>query len=126
MSSMDVTMVVDTRKDRIRFRKAALHQLGDPVRIQLLVHPEKKLVAIRSVEQERAGDQSYKISQNVFTSDFCFEIYSRSFIVELCRLVGKLETGCYRMSGRVLPRDRAAVFYLNSLARYDLQERAHE
>lgn len=126
MSSKDITMVVDTRKDRIRFRKATLHQIGDPDRIQLLVHPGKKLVAIRSVDRERAGDQSYKISQSVFTSDYCFEIYSRSFIVELCHLVGNLETGCYRMSGRVLPRDRAAVFYLHSLARYDIQEQAHE
>lgn len=126
MSSKDITMVVDTRKNRIRFRKATLHQLGDPDRIQLLVHPGKMLVAIRSVDRERAGDQSYKISQSVFTSDYCFEIYSRSFIVELCHLVGNLETGCYRMSGRVLPQDRAAVFYLRSLARYDLQEQAHE
>lgn len=126
MTPLDTTVVVDTRKDRIRFRKATLHLLGDPDRIQLLVHPEKKLVAIRTVEKERAGDQSYKISQNVFTSDFCFEIYSRSFIIELFRLVGKLETGCYRMSGRVLPMEHAAVFYLNSLIRYDAKESAHE
>ena len=125
-NSADALMLIDLRKARTRFRKDTLHLLGDPSRVLLLIHPEKKLVAIRAVDRERSGDHSYKIRKNVFTSDFCFEIYSTSLVLKLRLLAGGLEAGSYRMSGRVLPSERAAVFYLSSISRFNSQEHMNE
>lgn len=113
---------IDLRKSRIRIHKAMLHKLGDPQFIQLLVNPSAMEVAIRSVDVPGTGEPVHKITEKKLRSDNSYEIYSRSFLLKLSELVSSInEAGSYRMSGKVLPAQGMAVFYLDTLQRIDTQ-----
>lgn len=62
MSNPTTTMCVDLKQFRIRIYKTTLHSLGDPKYIQILVNPNDKAVAIRSVDVEMSGDQTFRIN----------------------------------------------------------------
>ncbi len=115
MCETGVTLAIDMRKNRIRVHKNTLHQLGDPGYIQLLVHPEHKLVAIRSLDHDLPGAQAHRVSRTTMLSDNSFEIYSRTLIEKLCQIVGGLKPGCYRLEGAVDEKHTLALFKLNSL-----------
>ena len=110
------TISVDLKKYRIRVYKAALHQIGDPVHIQLLVNPEDMIVAIRAVEHESPGGQTHRVSRSIMQSDNSVEIYSRSFIDKLCSIIGGLDPGCtYRIYGTAIPGQKLLVFSLKTI-----------
>ncbi len=112
---------VDLKKNRLRIHKNCLHQMGDPPYIQLLVNPESMAVAIRAVDFDAPELQAHKISQSRMASDFSHEIYSLSFVSELCSLLGDLDTNCtYRITGAVIPEKRLAVFSLKTLKRVEV------
>ncbi len=115
MITSGVTLAVDMRKNRIRVHRCTLHKLGDPKFIQLLVHPEKKVVAIRALDHDLPGDQAHKVSRATMLSDNSFEIYSRTFITKLCEVAGGLKSGCYRMEGAVDPGHTLALFHMDTL-----------
>ena len=50
-NNLTTTISVDVKKYRIRVFKKALHQIGDPDFIRLLVNPTDMLVAIRAVDK---------------------------------------------------------------------------
>lgn len=116
LSNSLITISFDLKKYRIRIYKSLLHKLGDPKYIQLLVNPEDMAVAVISVEKESSGDQTHKVSQRRMASDNSVEIYSRPFIDKLCAVVGGLEAGrSYRLSGALVPNEKAAVFSLKTI-----------
>lgn len=124
---MTATMAVDLKKYRIRIHKATIHKLGDPKYIQLLVNPQKMIVAIRSVEQELLGDQSHKINVRRMKSDNSYEIYSRTFTLKLCEIIGDLETNySYKFIGEILTEQKAAVFSLKTVQRIDPSENTED
>ncbi len=106
---------IDMRKYRLRIHKNTLHQLGDPGYIQLLVHPQYKLIAIRALDHDLPGAQAYKVSRTTMLSDNSFEIYSRTLIEKLCQLAENLKTGCYRLEGAVDEDHTLALFKLDTL-----------
>ena len=59
---MKYPIAIDIRKCRIHLHKTMLRQLGNPKYIQLLINPEKMIIAKLSVEREMSGDQSFKIN----------------------------------------------------------------
>ena len=81
-------MAVDMRRRRIRIHKTVIHLMGNPKYIQFLVNPEEMVVAIRSVEQDNPGDQTYKVSQRLLTSKSSYEICSSLLIERLCNVMG--------------------------------------
>ena len=112
---------VDLKKYRIRIFKNTIHLLGDPKHIQLLVSPSKMEVAIRAVESELPAAQTHKVNQHQMNSDNSFEIYSRTFVLKLCEVVGQLETtGTYRISGEVLPKQKVAVYSLKTIKKVEI------
>ena len=116
-----VTISIDMKKSRIRIHRATLHILGDPKYVQILVNPEKMNVAIKSVENYLPGDQTHTVYKRVLLSDNSYEIYSKSFVKKLYDVVGDLDTRhSYRMSGRLMPAHKAAVFSMKTLKKIDV------
>lgn len=117
-SKLPTTMSVDLRKYRIRLHKSALHLLGNPKYIQLLVNPHDMVVAILPVKNTVPGDQVHTVSQIRMQSDESVEIYSQSFIKKLCDVIGGLDDGyTYHISGVVLQKGNVAVYSLKTIKR---------
>jgi len=119
-SKTPTIMSVDLKKYRIRVHKAALHLMGDPKYIQLLVNPQEMAVAIRSVDQTMSGDQTHLVSPSRMKSDFSYEIYSQSFVKKLCEVVGGLDSGySYHISGVVLHKEKVALYSLKTIRKME-------
>lgn len=117
-ASSPVSLSVDLKKYRIRIFKTTLHMLGDPPYIQLLVNPEIKMVAVKSVEHSVSGDQTHKVSRYILASDNSIEFYSRSFITRLIEVADHLDSGhTYKMTGEVIPSQRIALFEMKTLSK---------
>lgn len=119
-SILSTTMSVDLKKFRLRIYKSAFRQIGDPKYILLLVNPGEMAVAIRSVEHELPGAQTYRVSERQLRADNSVEIYSRPFISKLCEVVGGLNIGySYRLSGFVISEEKTVVFSLKTLQKIE-------
>jgi hypothetical protein len=113
-------MSIDPKKHRIRIYKSTLHALGDPMYIQLLVSTTRRIVAVKCVDKVMSGDQSYRVNSEMLGPDNSCEIYSCSFIKELCSVVGGLEAnGTYRMLGKIIETQRMAVFAMDTIQRVE-------
>ncbi len=111
---------IDPKKHRIRIHKSTLHALGDPRYIQLLVSTNRRIVAVKCVDKVMSGDQSYRVNSEMLGPDNSCEIYSSSFIKELCSVVGGLdESGTYRLLGKIIETQRMAIFAMDTIARVE-------
>ena len=121
----NISISIDLKKYRLRIHKSSLHLLGDPAYIQLLVNPDKKLVAFRSLDRESPHAQSHRISMTQLKSDGSIEIYSYPFLSKLRDLTDAVDEGkLYRMHGMAFPSSRVAVFPLSSLSQVTDEENA--
>ena len=115
-STIQADILIDVKKYRLRIYKSTLHELGDPMYIQLLVNPEKKYLVIVPVDKKQSGDQTLIIGTNLNRSGQSCEVYSMMFISKLCRIIGKMDQGhSYRVKGEVIPNQRIALFYLDTI-----------
>jgi hypothetical protein len=113
--STQTSVTIDIKKARIRIFKTTIHALGDPKYIQLLVNPNNRTVAIRFVEKETSGDQNHKVK---ITAGDSYEIYSRAFVSKLYEIVGGLDPKySYRMTGEIVPKQKMAVFSMDTIVR---------
>lgn len=109
-------IVIDVKKFRLRIYKSTLHELGDPMYIQLLVNPTKMHLVIVPVDKKQSGDQTLIIGTNLNRSGQSCEVYSMVFISKLCAITGKMIKGhSYRVKGEVIPAQRIALFYLDTI-----------
>lgn len=114
------TISIDTKKSRLRIHKTLLHQLGDPQYIQFLVDPTKMAVAVRCVDAPLFGDCVHTIGRERAGPAFSCEIYSRHFMSKLSSLVPSMGRDClYRMSGKIIPSQKMAVFDLKTIMRLE-------
>lgn len=112
----NISIAIDVKKNRIRLHKPTLHLLGDPSLIQLLLDPQKMVLAIRCPEEEEPGGQEIKIGPHNFLGDNTCELYSRSLLTRMRAIPGIMHKECsYRLTGYVSTKKRVAVFPLNSL-----------
>lgn len=110
----------DLKKYRIRIHKSTIHALGDPKYIHFLVNPSKRTIAIRAYSGTTPGKDAHRIKQSLMDSDNSYEIYSRYFVMNLCRIVGILEPDYgYRISGVIVPSEKMAVYSLDTITRID-------
>ena len=108
-------ITIDIKKSRIRIFKTTIHAIGDPRKIQLLVNPHTKSVAIKAVDRELAGDQAHTLHPDIRDG---YEIYSRAFVNKLCEVAGGLDKNySYRMKGQIIPSEKLVVFSMNTIAR---------
>ena len=119
-----VIITVDIKKHRIRLYKSFLHKLGDPHSVQLLVNPEKKLVAVRALEYELSGDHGHKINKSTMESDNSVEIYSSIFVNSLLNIICKDDdTGYYyKIYGYIVEKERIGIFSLDNIEIQDENE----
>ena len=106
-------LTIDCKKYRLRFRKDMLPLMGEPKYLQLLVNPQKSLIALHGVDRELKDCEAVKISPKA--PDHCHEVYSKSFVEKLCELADGLDPGAsYKLTGQIFPVDRVAIFSLQS------------
>ena len=119
-----VIITVDIKKHRIRLYKSFLHKLGDPHSVQLLVNPEKKLVAVRALEYELSGDHGHKINTSTMESDNSVEIYSSIFVNSLLNIIcNDNYTGYYyKIYGYIVEKERMGIFSLDNIEIQDENE----
>ncbi len=101
-------IVIDPRKNRIRFYKSLLQDLGSPKYIHFMVNPETKTLAIQSIPKEERG--CIVINSHLWKEN-SYEIYSQFLTQQLFQTLGWTDTTVsYRFKGRVLPSANAAIF----------------
>lgn len=111
---------IDFKRSRVRLYKESLHLIGDPKYIQLMVNVDQRLVAIRGIDRDTRGSHAHKINHAKFNSEMCFEIYSQSFVAKLRSAFDGFEEDCtYRLTGVVFSNDRAVVFEVDSMQKYE-------
>lgn len=114
MPSDNPIISIDPKKNRIRIYKSALHIFNEPKYVQILVNPEKSVIAIQCLDV-RPNHQYHLIRWKKLTNKNSFEIYSSY-------LVNKLKTVCvdwpnhdsYRVVGKYHKKDRVATFDLRA------------
>lgn len=108
-------LTIDCKKYRLRLRKDMLSLMGNPKYVQLLVNPERSLIALHGVDQELKDCEVIKVANRDVHPDNSHEIYSKLFVEKLCDLADGLDYGAsYRLTGQLLAEDRVAVFSLQS------------
>ena len=119
-TNLQTQVSIDFKKNRIRVYKELLRLIGDPKYIQFLVNVEKSQVAIRGIDADSRESHAHKVNRTIMTTDFSFEVYSQSFTEKLRTVFDGFEGKCtYRLSGTVLPRERAVVFSINSMQKVE-------
>ena len=104
-------LCLDLKKNRIRIHKQTLHMLEDPEYIQLLVNPDKKLIAIRkSISKDHLA---HRISLDNLSGN-CYELYSRELLNNLMKVESSLEWNqSYRIYGFLDSKAGVAQFRMN-------------
>lgn len=119
-ASLQTQISIDFKKNRVRIHKESLRLIGDPKYIQFLVSVKTSQVAIRGIDEDRRGSNAHKVNRTILASDFSFEIYSRTFTEKLRAVFDGFDEACtYRLTGTVLPNDRAVVFSVDSLQKVE-------
>ena len=71
----DAVLTIDIRKGRLRIFKAALHQLGDPKNIQLLVNPKAKVIAIRGADDLESTHNTLSVARFLAPGGHAVDLY---------------------------------------------------
>ena len=111
---MKPIICIDRKKERIRIHRQTLNLMGRPEYIQLLVNPEQGMFALRGSFK---GDHlAHRIRKSFFTSDNCYEIYSKHLMQQLVRVNSELlEDQSSRIYGEMVPMAGIARFNLHNL-----------
>lgn len=118
-----VKISIDTKGNLIRIHKNMLHLLGDPPYIQLLINPVTAEVALRSVNKKVAYDQTHRISKKMYLSDRSIEIFSKSFIDRISKLIPGLSSNSrFHLFGSVIQSEKVAVFSFSTLTPFDEED----
>jgi len=116
---------IDLKKYRIRVHKESLHLIGDPMYIQFLVSVDRSMLAIRGVDNDSSGSSAIRVNLPNLRSDFSVDVYSTSLVDKLAHAFGRFEPSCtYRLTGKVLPEERAVVFPASTLQKVDVERPA--
>lgn len=99
-------IVIDSKNNRIRIHRSTLHLLGDPEYIQLLVNPERLVLAILPGHELKTANV---IRWDRIAESKSCELYSKVFIRQLGRICPNWRTdGKYRLYGVCIP-DRLLI-----------------
>ena len=105
-------VVIDCPRNRIRIHRTALHLLGNPDYVALLVNPSNLTFAIVPSEKSQI---SHAVRWERLLSNRCFELYSKPLIQQLCRVCpGWNNSEQFRMTGEYIPVENLIQFNLSS------------
>lgn len=119
-NSQQLTISIDLKKYGLRIHKPCYRMLGEPKYIQLLINPNDMVIAIRGIDKPLTQDSIHKINERRMFSDHSYEIYSRSLVHKLCKVVDGLDEGyTYRLIGEGIPSQKTVVFPLKTIQRIE-------
>lgn len=98
---MSHVLTIDIKKQRLRIYLHALHDIGDPKYIQLLVNPASRILAVRSCrEKDKYAQKIYW--KTIKDKGQCCELYSKDLIDGLQPVLPQTPKPCsYRIYGKV-------------------------
>ena len=110
------TMGINVANNRIRINISTLRAIGNPAYVQLLVNPESRIVAIRAVDREEKGDQTYKMPKRISRKTSAAVITSQTFMALLRDAFPDLDPShSYQLSGIIVPSERITLFSIDSM-----------
>ena len=105
-------VVIDCSRNRIRIHRTALHLLGNPDYVALLVNPTNLTFAIVPSEKSQI---SHAVRWERLLSNRCFELYSKPLIQQLCSVCPGWNTSeQFRMTGEYIPVESLIRFNLSN------------
>lgn len=121
-TQLQPTLCIDLKKNRIRIHKGTLHLLGNPEYIQILINPEKQMLALR--KSKRTDHAAHRISICSSDSKYYYELYSLTFLQKLRKGNKGLENNqSYRIYGEFSPKEGIAQFSMNDCIPVDDSEK---
>lgn len=121
MNKLQPTLCIDLKKNRIRIHKATLHMLGNPEYIQILINPDRHMLALR--KSERSDFASHRVSIRSIDSKYYYELHSLAFLQKLRNGNSGLENNqSYRIYGDFNPKAGIARFSMNNCIPVDDNE----
>lgn len=105
------SIVVDYRKNRIRIHKNALHELGNPKFVQLLVNPKERSLAVQNCQA--SDPTAHRIPASIYAGKVCCEIYSRSLMQQLLFCSNWSNDSVYRMYASAFIDKQLLVFRID-------------
>ena len=119
----EISMTIDMKKDRIRIHKNTLYALGNPRRIQLLVHPSEPTIIVRCPQKGEPFGQEEKVVFDKPGNQGTFQLYSKELINRLCRIYPCFEKQqVYRLYGTVKQELHAAFFTFDHIQPVEVGE----
>lgn len=118
-----ISITVDMKKYRIRIHKNTLRALGNPERVQLLLHPTEPTIMVRCPQKGEPFGQEEKVVFDKPGNDGTFQLYSKELINRLQRIYPCFEKNhVYRLYGVMEPEVHAACFTFHHIQSADHNE----
>ncbi len=116
------SLCIDLKKNRIRIHKGTMHLLGNPEYIQILVNPDRHMLALR--KSKRTDHAAHRVSICSVDSKYYYELYSLTFLQKLRKGNTSLENNqTYRIYGEFSPKEGIAQFSMNDCIPVDDNEK---
>lgn len=112
-----ITMAIDLKKNRLRIHRSTLRLMGSPPFIQLLFSREHNAIAVVSRDEgEIPCIKEVRVIYDFRDNTHTFDIYSKDLIFMIQMAFEGLErTGLYRLTGYLIPEEKAVYFPLTTL-----------
>ena len=122
-NAIAVSMTIDMKKYRIRIHKNTLYALGNPKRIQLLLHPSESTIIVRYPQEGEPFGQEEKVVFDKPGNQGTFQLYSKELINRLSKIYPCFEKNhVYRLYGTIKPELHAACFPFDHILPADCGE----
>ena len=123
MNDIPITpvLVIDPKKHRIRLHRKTLYALNQPQFVQLLINPEKNTLVVKPCGKfDRCANKLH------WEDAQCCELYSTSFIIQMCQLFGYSHDQPYKINGEVIRQEQATIFPLDKAIPMTIEEYMNE
>lgn len=114
-------MTIDLKRNRFRFDRQTLDNLGNPTFLQFLINPEELFVAVLGIDEIRASETTIivKLKNYCGSTEFCCS----PLVYRLVEIFGKLDFQySYYLLGEIDKTNHVAYFSLNTLKKFDRKQ----
>lgn len=101
----------------IRVFKKAIRLLGKPSYIRFFLSNKGKLLAVEPYDKKTFT--SFRVPKNLYSDNGAMVVYSKMLCTALYSEMGWDEYELYRIPGKVLYKERIAIFDLNRAVPYE-------
>ena len=123
MNDIPITpvLVIDPKKHRIRLHRKTLYALKRPQYVQFLINPENWTLVVKPCGQfDRCANKLH------WEDAQCCELYSTSFIIQMCQQFGYSNDQPYKIHGEVIRQEQATIFPLDKAIPMTVEEYMNE